>query len=75
MSEKKYINAFYCFKRNEKAPEFVLGSGVLTIDDLTEFVNSNSELLTEYNGKKQLRFKVLKGQNNVLQFVVDDYKK
>lgn len=75
MSEKKYITGIRCFPRNEKAPEYVLGGGVLTIDDLTEFVNSNTELLTEYNGKKQLRFQVLKGKNGALQFVVDDYKK
>jgi hypothetical protein len=75
MSEKKYITGIRCFPKHERAPDFVLGGGVLTIDELTEFVNSNPEILTQYNGKKQLRFQVLKGQNGVLQFVVDQYKK
>ena len=58
MNDKKetiYPKGIVCFKKNDKAPDFIIGSMVITLDDFKAWVNENAGLLTEYNGKKQLR--------------------
>lgn len=74
-NEKIYISGIRTFPRNEKAPDFVIGSGVITVDMLKEFINTNQHLLEEYNGAKQLKFQMLKNSNGGVSFVVDTWKK
>jgi hypothetical protein len=74
MEEKIYIKGINTFEKNAKAPDFVLGNGVITIDDFKEFINSNQQHLTEYQGKKQLRFQITMGKDNKVKFTVDTYK-
>lgn len=73
MSEKIYPKGIMCFPKHDKAPEFVLGSCVITIADFKDFVNQNQQLLTDYQGKKQLRLQILNGQKGIY-FQVDTYK-
>jgi len=74
MSETIYPKGIMTFARNEKAPEFVLGSCVITIQDFKDWVNSNQNLLTDYNGKKQIRLSILKGKDGRVNFTVDTFK-
>jgi len=70
-----YINGIVTFPKNEKAPDFVIGGGVINIDDFKEFINENKEKLTDYKGKKQLKFQMLKSDKGNVNFVLDEYKK
>ena len=62
------------FPKHERAPDFVLGTMVVTLDDLTKFFNDRKDLLTEYNGKKQLKLQLLKSREGKLYSAVDTYK-
>lgn len=73
MSEKIYPKGIMCFPKHDKAPDFVLGSCKITIQDFKEWINANQNLLTEYNGKKQLTLQILNGQKGIY-FQVDTYK-
>lgn len=42
MAEKVFANGF-SFKRNEKAPDFVIGRMSVKVDDAIEFLNKHSE--------------------------------
>lgn len=71
--EKIYPKGIITFAKNEKAPDFVKGTVVITPNDLMEWLKENQSLLTEYNGKKQLKLQLLEGKMG-LYFVVDDWK-
>jgi phage antirepressor YoqD-like protein len=73
MSEKIYPKGIITFPKNEKQPDFVLGSMVITPNDLFAWLKENESLLTDYNGKKQMKFQVLNGDKGVY-FVVDTFK-
>lgn len=73
MSEKIYPKGIITFLKNEKQPDFVLGSMIITPNDLFTWLKENESLLTEYNGKKQMKFQVLNGDKGIY-FVVDTFK-
>jgi hypothetical protein len=76
MAEDKILpEGLRFFNKHENAPDFVIGSLVVTPADLIEFCKKNAALLTDYNGKKQMRLQVLKSQNGGIYSVVDTYKK
>ena len=77
MADKMYLKGIRGFKPHEKAPEFVLGSGVINLKGLKEFLNSKEvePFFTEYKGEKQLPFKVLRAKDGSLTFEVDTWKK
>lgn len=56
-----YPKGIMCFGANDNAPDFVMGSVMITLEDLFEWAKSNSDLLTEYKGKKQIKMQLLKG--------------
>jgi len=62
------------FPKHANAPDFVIGSMVVTMNDLFEFCKSKPELLTEYNGKKQIKLQLLKSKEGKLYAAVDTYK-
>lgn len=72
-AEKIYPKGIMCFQKHEKAPDFVLGSVVITVNDLVKFCKENPQYLTDYKGEKQLRLQALTG-NKGLYFTVDTYK-
>jgi hypothetical protein len=75
MSETKiYPKGIICFPKHEKQLEFVLGAVVITIDEFNEWVKQNQHLLSDYQGKKQLKLQLLKGSKGV-DLSVDTYKK
>jgi Zn/Cd-binding protein ZinT len=73
-TEKIYVAGFRTFPKHEKSPDFVLGSLLITPNELFKFIKENSQYLTDYKGEKQLKCQILQGKNGI-NFVVDTYKK
>lgn len=63
------------FNKHDNAPDFVVGSLVISLNALVKFAKENPELLSDYNGDKQIRLQVLTAQSGALYSVVDTYKK
>lgn len=75
MADKIYVTGFRAFPKHEKAPDFVLGTLVISLDDFKAFVNGEAkQYLSEYKGKKQLKIQVTKGKEGGLVFAVDTWK-
>lgn len=72
--DKIYPKGIRTFKKNENAPDFVLGKMIIAPNEFVKWVKENQHLMTEYNGEKQIKFDILKGRNDVY-FTVDTYKK
>lgn len=75
MAEQILPKGVCMFNKNDKAPDFVIVSMVITMNDLFTFCKDNPGLLTEYNGQKQLRLQVLKSKEGNMYCAVDTYKK
>jgi len=74
MAEPKiYPKGIVTFAKNEKAPDFVLGTMVITPNDFMEWIKENKSLLTDYNGKSQIRLQILNGNKGVY-LTVDTFK-
>lgn len=74
MSKQIKPDGIITFQPHEKAPDFVKGSMVITLNKLVAFCKNNPDLLTEYKGEKQLKLQILDGKYG-LNLVVDTYKK
>jgi hypothetical protein len=70
---KTFPEGIRCFKKHDKAPDFVLGTMVVTPNQLVTWLKSNSNLLTDYKGEKQLRLQILSGKDGPY-VCVDTYK-
>jgi hypothetical protein len=76
MAEKLFVKGFRTFAPRQGAPDFVLGSLVITIAEFKDFVNGEArEYITEYEGKPQLRVDILNGKDGRVNFAVNTYKK
>ena len=73
MAETIYPEGVAVFSPHDKAPDFVVGSLVITPNDLISWLKKNEGLLTEYKGKKQLKLQIKKGTKG-LYCSVDTYK-
>jgi hypothetical protein len=74
MAENILAEGLRFFEKNANAPDFVMGTIVITIDEFKNFINNNQEHLTDYNGKKQLKLQQLKSKQGKVYFNVDNYK-
>lgn len=74
MSEKIYPKGIRVFPKHEKAPDFVLGTVIITPNELFTWLKENQNLLSEYEGNKQLKLQLLKGDKGIYM-QVDTYKK
>lgn len=63
------------FAPHDNAPDFVIASLVITPNELVQFLKDNPTLLTEYNGKKQIKLQVLRAKSGTIYANVDTYKK
>ena len=75
MSDKKFPEGVRFFTPHSKAPDFVIGSLVITPNDLVAWLKKEPELLTEYEGKKQIKLQVLKSKEGKPYLQVDTFKK
>ena len=75
MSEKIYPKGVRLFGPRDNAPDFVIGSLIITPNDLVAWLKENSGLLTEYNGEKQLRLSLVRAKDGKgISASVDTYK-
>lgn len=73
-NEKVMVDGIRVFNKHQNAPDFVKASIVITPDDLLTFCTANDALMSEYQGKKQLRLQLLESQAGKLYMAVDTYK-
>lgn len=73
MADKIYPKGLRGFKPHATAPEFVLGTLIITPSELTGWMNENASLATDYKGTPQFRCQILKGDNGPY-IVLDQYK-
>lgn len=62
-----------CFEKHQSAPDFVIGTVVITPNELFKWLKENESLLSEYKGEKQLRLQMKSG-NKGPYMEVDTYK-
>lgn len=74
MADDKLLEGLRFFDKKENQPDFVIGAGVITLDDLYAFSKANPELITEYQGKKQIKFQLLRSKAGNLYGKVDTWK-
>jgi len=74
MADDKLLEGVRFFDKKENQPDFVIGSGVITLDDIYAFSKANPELITEYQGKKQIKFQLLRSKAGNLYAKVDTWK-
>lgn len=73
MAEKVYPKGLRVFPPHANAPEFVKGTLMITPRELVDFCKERTDLLTDYNGQKQLKCQILDGDKG-MYFVVDTWK-
>ena len=71
--EKIYPQGLRTFAKNDKAPDFVLGTLVITPNELIKWLKENEQYLTDYKGTKQLKCQILNGDKGIY-FTVDTWK-
>jgi hypothetical protein len=74
MSNNVLPKGIRTFNKRENQPEFVLGSVIITLNELVTFCKENPELLSEYNGQKQLRLQLLRSKEGAPYLTVDTFK-
>jgi hypothetical protein len=71
---QKTLAPIRLFPAHPNAPDFVLASGVIGLDEFFGFVQGNPHLLSDYQGKAQLKFQILRSKEGKLYTQVDEYK-
>jgi hypothetical protein len=74
MADQTLMQGIRLFQPKASQPDFVLASGVITINELVSFAKENPHLLSEYNGQKQIRVQLLKSKDGKPYMVVDTWK-
>jgi DNA-binding GntR family transcriptional regulator len=74
MADQTLLKGIRLFQPKPSQPDFVLASGVITLNELVTFAKENPQLLSEYNGEKQLRIQLLKSKDGKPYMVVDTWK-
>lgn len=74
--DKIFAKGIRFFPKHENAPDFVLGTMIMSKDDLIEWLNGSeaSQHFTDYQGQKQIKFQITKGRSGALVMSVDTYK-
>jgi hypothetical protein len=71
--ETIYAQGLRFFNPRETAPEFVKGEVIVNLKEFFDFVSTQKEHYTEYQGNKQLKLNMLSG-NKGMYFTVDTFK-
>ena len=74
MADQTLLKGIRLFTPKPSQPDFVLASGVITLNELVTFAKENPQLLSEYNGEKQLRIQLLKSKDGKPYMTVDTWK-
>lgn len=76
MAEKIYPKGIIGFAKNEKAPSFVIGTIVITPNDLVSWLkeqDGGAKYLTDSKYGKQLKLQITEGRDGKLGIAVDTY--
>ena len=73
-NEKVFPKGIVCFDKHQSAPDFVIGTVIISPRELVDWLKENEKLLTDYKGAKQLKLQMLKGSKGPYM-VVDTYQK
>lgn len=73
MADKIYPKGIRIFKPREGAPDWVLGTMIVTPSELEQWVKDNQQYMSDYNGTAQLKCDLLKGKDGPY-IAVNTYK-
>lgn len=71
--EKVFAKGVMAFAPHEKAPSFVKGSIVISMNDFIAWAKENTQHLTDYKGVKQLRLQITEWEGK-FNIQVDTFK-
>ncbi len=74
MAETILLKGIRLFEKKATQPDFVLATGVITPNDLVQFLKENPGYMSEYNGQKQVRIQVLKSKDGKPYISVDTWQ-
>ena len=74
MADEIMAEGVRLFPKHDKAPDFVLGTLIITPNDLFTWMKANDQYTTEYEGKKQLKLQLKKSKAGKLYASVDTWK-
>ena len=74
MADQVLLAGIRLFEKKATQPDFVLATGVITPNELVQFLKDNPELMTEYNGQKQVRIQLLTSKAGKPYIAVDTWK-
>lgn len=69
-----YPKGIKVFQPSEKAPSYVLGKMVISLNELVKYANENPDFVTMYKDEPQLTLNIMDGDKGVY-VSVDTYKK
>lgn len=62
------------FNKHQNAPDFVIGSLIIVPNELVAWLKDQPELMTDYNGTKQVKLQILRSAAGNLYAAVDQFK-
>lgn len=71
MADKIFIEGLYSQEVSDKAPEFILGKGSIHVKKLTEWLEKNSNLVSE---RGYINYTILESKSGSRYFEVDTWK-
>ena len=71
MSDKKFIQGIRAFKPKV---DFIKAELVISLNELVQFCKENPEMLSDYNGVKQLKIQVKESKDGKTYVELNDYK-
>src|SRR5690348_54693 len=74
MADKIFVDGLRTFAKHEKAPGFVLGTLIITLDDLYAWAKANPDHITTYEGKKQIKLQMTQSDKGRVNLAVDTWK-
>jgi len=74
MADQTLLKGIRLFKKKDSQPEFVLATGVITLNELFTFAKENAALQTEYQGNKQIKIQILRSKEGNPYIAVDTWK-
>ena len=74
MADQTLLKGIRLFKKKDTQPDFVLATGVITLNELFTFAKENPTLQTEYQGNKQIKIQILKSKEGNPYISVDTWK-
>ena len=72
--EPIYVEGLRFFNPRETAPDFVRGEIIVNLKQFFDFVSTQEEHYTEYEGNKQLKLSMKTGKKGGMYFEVDTFK-